>query len=382
MYVLQGQQVALLLLVYIFKFLRQPPTVLINMAPSETRQWLLNKKPIADPVLEESADSTFKLTITKIPEIQDNQLLVKTIYISNDPAQRGWIGRTITKERLYTAPVEEGDVMRAFAIGEVVASKSKDVKEGTLVNGGLNWTEYAVVNAGEVRPLQVPEGLSPSVFIGAFGGPGMTAYYGLTEIVKATKDDAIVVSGAAGATGSMAVQIAKNLIGCKKVIGIAGNDEKCRWVESIGADVCINYKKPSFEDDLIAATDGYVELYYDNVGGEILDLMLSRMKRFGRIAACGAIANYNREGEPYGLKRWFEVISNRIEIKGFIVTDAVQAGKAMSMIGALIGAFKEGKIQITKDSETIVDTKFEDVPKTWSMLFSGGNTGKLVTKLV
>ena len=193
--------------------------------------------------------------------------------------------------------------------------------------------------------------------------------------------DTVVVSGAAGATGSMVVQIAKHLLGCKKVIGIAGSDDKCKWVESLGADVCLNYKKSSFKEDLIKATDGYVEVYFDNVGGEILDLMLTRMKKGGRVAACGAITDYNKS-ESSGLKNWFEVISNRIEIKGFIIYDFFASGKAADAVKELVTAAKDGKIKIGEENETVVDTKFDDVPKTWMSVFEGANTGKLVTKLV
>ena len=152
---------------------------------------------------------------------------------------------------------------------------------------------------------------------------GLTAYYGLIEMVRASKDDIVVISGAAGATGSMAVQIAKKIIGCKKVIGIAGSDDKCKWVQSLGADLCLNYKNPSFADELVKATpgpDNFANVYYDNVGGEILDLMLTRMAKFGRVAACGAISNYNHTPDRMtGIKNWFEVISMCLEIRGFIV---------------------------------------------------------------
>ena len=206
----------------------------------------------------------------------------------------------------------------------------------------------------------------------------MTAYYGTKIIARAGKEDTVVVSGAAGATGSMVVQIAKKMLGCKKVVGMAGSDDKCKWVESLGADVCLNYKKSSFKQDLIEATDGYVEVFFDNVGGDILDLMLTRMKKGGRVAACGAITDYNKS-EKTGLKNWFEVISNRIEIKGFVNLDFVEGPEAVK---EMVTAAKEGKIQVGDENETVVDTSFEGIPKTWMLLFEGANTGKLVTKLV
>lgn len=271
--------------------------------------------------------------------------------------------------------------MRSYGIGEVVESTADSLKKGTLVTGTLNWTDYTVVGAKEVRPVAADEkaGIRVTNYIGSLGGPGLTAYYGITDIARATKDDVVVVSGAAGATGSMVVQIAKHLIGCKKVIGIAGGDKKCKWVESLGADVCVDYKAASFKEDLKAATDGFVDVYFDNVGGEILDLMLSRIKRFGRVAACGAISAYN--DPTVGVKNWFEIIANRIEVRGFIVIDAMVSGKAGDMLGAITQGIKDGKIKIDPESETVVPTKFEDVPKTWTTLFSGGNQGKLVTQI-
>jgi NADPH-dependent curcumin reductase CurA len=307
---------------------------------------------------------------------------VRTVYLSNDPAQRGWIQKDMDPERLYTAPVVKGDIMRAFVIAEVVESNIDSFKKGQLVVGTLGWTEFAIVGKDDVRPIQADEhaGIRPTHFIGALGGPGLTAYYGLIEVIRATADDTIVVSGAAGATGSMVVQIAKHIVGCKKVIGIAGGEKKCRWVESLGADICIDYKSANFTEELKRATEGFVEVYFDNVGGEILDLMLTRIKRFGRIAACGAVSTYNALGES-GIKNWFEIIVNRIEVRGFLVTDAISAGKGVKFTQELIKAIKDKKIRIGEETETLVSTKFEDVPKTWTMLFKGGNMGKLITHI-
>jgi NADPH-dependent curcumin reductase CurA len=351
------------------------------MSGQKTRQWVLTNPPSGDPVLSGS-NATFTLKDTSLPALTTDQVLVKTLYLSNDPAQRGWIDAAADPERLYTAPVEKGEVMRAFGVAEVVESKADNLKVGQLVLATTGWSEYAVFNAKECRPVQPDEkaGIRPTHFVGALGGPGLTAYYGLIDVVGAKAEDAVVVSGAAGATGSMVVQIAKHIVGCKRIIGIAGGEKKCRWVESLGADVCVDYKSPTFKEDLKKATEGFVEVYFDNVGGEILELMLQRLKRHGRIAACGAVSTYNNL-QGAGIKNWFEIITNRLQVKGFIVTDAIEAGKAPSMIQKIVEKIKEGKIKIGEDSETVVPTKFEDIPKTWTMLFSGGNQGKLVTKL-
>ncbi|KAF1357721.1 NAD(P)-binding protein [Lizonia empirigonia] len=301
----------------------------------QAKQWVLSNPPHADPVLE-GDNSTFKLENVTLPEVGADQVL-----------------KGMDPERLYVPPVKKGEVMRSYAIGEVVESNVDSLKKGTVAN------EVRTVAADEKAGIRVTN------YIGSLGGPGLTAYYGITDIARATKDDVIV--------------IAKHLIGCKKVIGIAGGDKKCKWVESLGADVCVDYKAASFKEDLKKATEGFVDVYFDNVGSEILDLMLSRIKRFGRVAACGAISTYN--DPTAGVKNWFEIIANRIEARGFIVIDAMTSGKAGPMLGAITQGIKDGKIKIDPESETVVSTKFEDIPKTWMTLFSGGNQGKLVTEI-
>ncbi|KAG8534111.1 uncharacterized protein KY384_000955 [Bacidia gigantensis] len=346
--------------------------------PTETKQYILANKPTDLPSLS-GPSPTFSLETTPLPPLNDDQVLVQTHYISNDPAQRGWISKYADPKRLYVPPVPQGAVMRSRNVCEVLDSKTPRFSKGDIVLGNPGWTEYAVVDASTLQKAEKVPGLSETQFLGALGLTGITAYYGLTEIAKAGPEDAVVVSGAAGATGSMVVQIAKHILGCKRVIGMAGEEGKCRWVESLGADVCLNYKDEAFKERLKKETEDFVEVYFDNVGGEILDLMLTRMKRHGRVAACGAITQYNKSKQD-GIKNWFQVISMRLEIRGFIVFDYMD--KAQQAVGTLVKAFKEGKIRLGDENETIVDTKFEDVPGTWMKLFEGGNTGKLVTKLV
>lgn len=348
--------------------------------PTETRQWILTNKPTDLPELS-GPNQTFTIKTASLPSLKDDQVLVKSLYLSNDPAQRGWITKGVDPERLYVAPVPQDAVMRAGSIAEVVESNSSTYSKGDKVLATTGWAEYSVQNAKECQACEEIPGLSVTHYLGALGLTGLTAYYGTKIIARAGKEDTVVVSGAAGATGSMVVQIAKKMLGCKKVVGIAGSDDKCKWVESLGADLCLNYKKSSFKQDLIKATHGYVEVYFDNVGGDILDLMLTRMKKGGRVAACGAITDYNRS-EKSGLKNWFEIISNRIEIKGFIVLDFLAEGKGPEAVKEMVTAAKEGKIKVGEENETVVDTSFEAIPKTWMSLFEGANTGKLVTKLI
>ncbi|KAF2669764.1 NAD(P)-binding protein [Microthyrium microscopicum] len=349
--------------------------------PTKTKVWILANKPTDDAVLSGS-NATFKLETQDLPSLDDGQLLLQTVYLSNDPAQRGWIDVKADPDRLYVPPVPTGDAMRARGMGKVVSSKSKDYKEGDLVTATMNWREYAIFDAKEVQRVKTDiPGVKETQFLGALGSTGLTAWVGINEIAKAKKGESIVVSGAAGATGSMVVQIAKKLIGCGKVIGIAGSDEKCQWVESLGADLCINYKKDDWKEKLVKATEGFVDVYFDNVGGEQLDLMLTRLGRGGRVAACGAIADYNK-GDKSGLKNWFEIIQQRIQITGFIAFDHFGDGNAQKWVEELTNAVKDGKIKLSDENETIVDTKFEDIPKTWVKLFSGHNRGKLLTKIV
>ena len=203
------------------------------MAPTQSKQWILAKRPQGLPTFGSGDDTDLKLITADLPELKDGQVLVKTQYMSNDPAQRGWMDDI---KKLYVQPVQLGTPMRTRGLAEVIESKSDKVKVGALVQAPVNWTEYSVHDDSQVVSLPaLPEGLGMSHYLGALGGTGLTAYYGLVVIGEAKKGDKIVVSGAAGATGSMVVQIAKHIVGAREVIGMAGSDEKCRWVESLGA---------------------------------------------------------------------------------------------------------------------------------------------------
>jgi NADPH-dependent curcumin reductase CurA len=334
----------------------------------QTRQWVLTNRPDGRPVID-GPNATFTLKDAETGPVKDDHILVKTLYLSNDPAQRGWLSKMEDPSRLYVPPVQEGEVMRARGLAEVVESASSKFKKGDVVIATTGWAEKIVLPANQVQPApQLPGGLNATHYLGALGLTGLTAWGGLTQIARAAPEDVVVISGAAGATGSMAVQIAKKLIGCKRVIGIAGSDKKCSWVKSLGADECLNYKSPSFAADLKKATPDFANVYFDNVGGEILDLMLTRM------------ANYNSSGDSItGLKNWFEVISMRIKLEGFIVMDF--ADKWAEAIELFKKGVEDGRLTVTGENEHIVETKFEDVPATWMLLFEGANQGKLVTHI-
>ncbi|KAL8276669.1 hypothetical protein RQP46_010937 [Phenoliferia psychrophenolica] len=344
--------------------------------PTSTRVWLLS-----DPPQHEVTASTFSLSTQPIPSpLPPSSILVQVLYFSNDPAQRGWIQKDADAARLYVPPVRKGDKMRSGGLGRVVASTSDLWKVGALVTGQPGWTEFVVLGEKEVQP--VPEGLeSPTIALSLLGGTGLTAYFGLVEVglIKEgkTSEKTVVISGAAGSTGSTAVQLAKHVFGVKRVVGIAGGADKCAYVKSLGADVCVDYKSPTFEQDLIDATPDYAEIYFDNVGGSVLNAMLPRVKRWGRVIACGAIAAYNDVSQSV-LPNWFEVISNRITVQGFLVFDF--PAKVPEAKQVLAAALKAGHLKLG-NHETVREVPFEKIPEVWQTLFVGANTGKLITKL-
>ncbi|KAK4686490.1 hypothetical protein P7C73_g3628, partial [Tremellales sp. Uapishka_1] len=358
--------------------------------PTEQKVWILSNPP-SGPI----ESDTFTLETRPLPELQPGQVLVKAEILSNDPAQRTWMQKDTDERRLYAKPIRKGDVVKSYGTALVLKSTSEKWKEGQKVFGVVGWNDYAVLPEASFQSLVTEvEGQSEGIAVGLFGLGGLTAYFGVEDICKLKKEDTIVVSGAAGSVGSVVIQIAKKVIGCKKVIGIAGGKSKCDWVKSIGADDCVDYKDKDYVKKLEALLPDYAEVYFDNVGGEILNNMLPLVARFGKVAVCGAIANY--QGDVLQMSNWREVIYNRLNIHGkanwvsarrvalltepgFILTDyASQFGKGRE---ELLKWVKEGKIDNT-DSETIVSTKIEDVPKTWQRLFEGANQGKLVTKLV
>jgi NADPH-dependent curcumin reductase CurA len=352
--------------------------------PTQTRQWILTNPPSSLPVLT-GDNPTFTLRTKDLPPLTDGQLLVKLLYLSNDPAQRGWIAAGINPKRLYVPPIKQGTVMHARGLAEVVESKSDKFKKGDIVTASTGWSEYTILDAKTVQPApKLPGGLARTHYLGALGFTGLTAYCGTTIVGEAKAEDTVVVSGAAGATGSMVIQIAKKILGCKRVVGIAGGKEKCKWVEEyLGADRCVDYKSESFHKDLKEATrvseeKEYVDVFFDNVGGEILDFMLGRMAKHGRVVACGAISAYNSR-EPLKLAHYSDVISMRIQIRGFIVMDFMD--KAGEVVGIFKKAISEGKLKVGEENEHVVEAGFEEVPKVWMKLFEGANTGKLITKI-
>ncbi|KAL2756338.1 hypothetical protein ACRALDRAFT_210489 [Sodiomyces alcalophilus JCM 7366] len=349
------------------------------MANTTSKQWILSDRTTSLPTIS-GPKPTFTLSTAELPPLQEGQLLVQVRYFSNDAGIRTFISCTVDQERMYVPPVPIGAPMRAGLLGEVLESKSPDFKSGDFVFAGSgSWAEKIVVNAADVQltpPL--PSGLSMTHYLGAFGGTGLTAHVGLLHVAQAKPEHTIVVSAAAGATGSMVVQVAVKLLGAKRVVGIAGGPEKCAWVRDyLGAHACVDYKSPTFKEDLKAATPDEVDIFFDNVGGPVLDGVLARMKRYGVVAVCGSVATYSSD-EPMALRNWFEIVSQRLTLKGFFIFDHMD--KVPEAREALIKAAAEGRIKV--DIEQVVPAKIEEVPNVWIDVLKGVNKGKSVTKLI
>ena len=328
------------------------------------RQFLLAARPKG--MVQES---DFQYTETEVGEPAEGELLVKTSYISLDPSMRGQMENRAD----YVAPLEIGDVMRAGGIGEVVLSRNPEFPVGALVSGTFGMQDY-VLTDGKTPPLRTfSPHTDPSMALGVLGGTGMTAYFGLLDLGKPEPGDAVVISGAAGATGSVAGQIAK-IKGCN-VFGIAGSDEKCRWLtDDLGFDGAINYKT----QDIGAALDAFcpdgIDVYFDNVGGEILDLCLARIATNARVVICGGISRYNATGSLPGPVNYFNLVFRRARMEGFIVLDYVRQFPAATK--EMQSWIDEGKL---KQQATVIDG-FKELPRALIRLFEGYNIGKLMVK--
>ncbi|KFA81281.1 hypothetical protein S40288_04847 [Stachybotrys chartarum IBT 40288] len=349
-------------------------------APKTTKQWIFTSVPVGHPTTS-GPDATFTLQTSDLPPLEDGQILVKVQYVSNDAGFRTLIGCSVDEDRMYLPPVPLGAPMRSGIIGEVLETRSDKYKTGDQVmefHRGA-WSEYAVLDAEGVLPAApLPAGLPVTHYLGAFGGSGLAGYVGLLDVAAAKPEHTVVVSAAAGATGSMAIQTAVRILGAKRVVGIAGGPDKCAWVrQHLGAHACVDYKSPTFAQDLRAATPDEVDVYFDNVGGPVLDAMLARMKRFGVVAVCGAMAIYNSP-EPMALRNWFEVVSQRLTITGFFLFDYMD--KVPAAMETLIKAAVEGRIKV--DVEDIVDATIEEVPDAWLRVYHGRNKGKSITRLL
>ncbi|KAH9960827.1 alcohol dehydrogenase [Russula dissimulans] len=299
------------------------------------------------------------------------EILVRVDWISLDPAMRSWLRET----RNYLPPVPIGAVMRSLGLGTVIeAGEGCKLRPGDIVSGRPGWTEYVVMKEVEIiQKIEIPQGAQVLDFLGPLGvAGGFTAYFGLLDVAKIKAGETLVVSGAAGHVGSLVCQIGK-LYGAK-VIGIAGTDDKCRWLtEELKIDAALNYKSPSFHNDFKNVV-GYLDVFFDNVGGDILNFALSRMKRGARVTLCGAISQYNAL-KPEGISSYMSLIAQRAKMEGYIVSDFVE--RYPEALRELSKWISDGRL-IRKYH--IVEG-LERAPEALPLLFSGANTGKLVVRV-
>ena len=314
--------------------------------------------------------SDFTIEDGPVPEPGPGEFRVKIAYISLDPAMRGWMNDA----RSYVAPVKLGEVMRAGAAGIVEKSNNPAFAVGDAVQGAFGVQQYAVSN-GE-RVIKVDTRQAPlERWVGGLGMPGWTAYFGLLDVGQPKTGETVVVSAASGAVGSVVGQIAKNK-DCR-VVGIAGGSEKCRYViQELGFDACVDYKAGNLAQDLKAACPKGIDVNFENVGGEILDTVLSQMNVFGRIALCGLISGYNATEVPAGPKNIRAVLTQRLKMQGLIVFDwADRVPEAIAQLGQW---HKEGRLKIRED---VREGGVDAFPEVLNLLYTGGNFGKLVLKV-
>jgi NADPH-dependent curcumin reductase CurA len=313
-------------------------------------------------------ESDFRVVETPLPTRGDGQVLLKNIYLSLDPYMRGRMNETHS----YASSVELGQVMTGETIAEVLESKNPKFKVGDTVAAYVGWQQYAVSDGTGLRPVD-PKIVPVSTYLGAVGMPGVTAWYGLLKIGEPKAGEMVVVSAASGAVGSVVGQIAK-IKGCH-VVGIAGGQNKCDYVvQELGFDACIDHRASGPAEALAEATPKGIDVYFENVGGPLLDAVLARCNAFGRIPVCGMIADYNAT-ERYGVKNLISVVGNRLKLQGFIISDHREIWpEALPQLAQWV---REGKI---KYRETITQG-LENAPKAFIGLFKGENFGKQLVKI-
>lgn len=332
--------------------------------PRKNLQIRLAARPVGLPKA-----SDFEFMSGPVAEPGEGEVLVRNVYLSLDPAMRGWMN----ERRSYVPPVKLGEVMRGLTAGEVVASKHPDFAPGETVQGVLGWQQYAVARGKDLT--RIPRWVPLTHALGPLGMTGMTAYFGLLDVGRPQEGETVLVSAAAGAVGSLTGQIAK-IHGCRAV-GIAGTDEKCRWiVEELGFDAAINYRTgPDLHAAIKEACPQGVDVYFDNVGGTILDTALRSINRKARVVICGAISQYNATEPAPGPANYLALLVQRARMEGFLVFDYQDRyPEAQAQVSRWIA---EGKI---RHREEVVDG-LENAPAALLRLFDGSNTGKLLVRM-
>jgi NADPH-dependent curcumin reductase CurA len=333
------------------------------------RQVRLASRPVGLPTRE-----NWSIVDAPMPEPAPGGVLVKTLMLSLDPAMRGWMN----EGKSYIEPVGIGEVMRAGGVGRVVASNTPAFAVGDHVSGGFGVQQYCAFDEAGIRKAGLvkidPSLAPPEKWLNALGMPGMTAYFGLLDVGQPKAGETVVVSGAAGAVGQTVGQVAK-IKGCR-VVGIAGGADKCAFVvNELGFDACIDYKAGSVRDGLKQHCPKGVDVYFDNVGGDILDTVLTRINRKARIVICGAISQYNNTTPVKGPSNYLSLLVNRARMEGIVVFD--YAARYPEAVRDIAGWMKEGRFKSREDVVEGIDT----FPETLLKLFEGSNFGKLVLKV-
>lgn len=333
---------------------------------TESRQLRLAARPVG-----EVKASDFELVKTAVPEPGEDQFVAEITHISVDPAMRGWMSAGPS----YLPPVEVGEVMRALTIGRVVASRNARFAVGELVHGTFGVQEHVVSDGTGVHKLDIAEGRSPAAYLGVLGMTGLTAYFGLLDVGRVRSGDTVLVTGAAGAVGTVVGQIAK--IKGARPVGIAGGPKKCQMlVDDLGFDAAVDYLRDDLLDQLREHTPDRVDVFFDNVGGGILNDGLTRLARGARVVICGAVSQYNHLGAFVGPSNYIALLIARASMTGFVVFDyADRYPEALTELSGLLAA---GQLRSVEDT---VRGDVEMLPEMLARLFRSQNTGKLVLEV-
>lgn len=338
------------------------------MSSRKNRRIVLASRPTGEP-----KDENFRLEETDIPAPGEGEVLLRTIYLSLDPYMRGRMNAGPS----YAPPVEVGQVMTGGTVSEAMESKAPELRAGDLVVGNTGWQEYCVARGNALQRID-PDLAPISTALGVLGMPGMTAYTGLLNIGQPKEGQTVVVSSAAGAVGSAVGQIAK-IIGCRAV-GVAGGKAKCEFVASeLGFDACVDYRSPKFAQELTAACPKGIDVYFENVGGQVLEAVVPLMNLFGRVPVCGLIAHYNAAGLPPGPDRvpllMWAMLVKRLTFRGFIVFDF--ADQQPEFERDMSRWVREGRVKYRED----VVEGLENAVAAFRRLFTGQNFGKLLVRV-
>jgi hypothetical protein len=331
----------------------------------KNRRYLLKSRPQGSV-----SRSNFSFVEENMPAVGLGEVLVRNQFISLDPTHRIWMADIPQ----YMPPIALGEVIRSIGLGVVEESKAEGFAKGDLVRGMVGWQDYSLHAAKALEKLPAAWDVPGSSLLSVLGLTGTTAYIGLLDFASPKAGETVVISGAAGAVGSVAGQIAK--IKGMKAFGIAGSEEKCRWLtDELGFDGAVNYRDPEWRDKLGALCPQGIDVYFDNVGGEVSDAVWSRMNLNGRVVICGLISGYNQDTRDAGPKNYPLILTKRLTVRGFIVSD--DPARVATATKDLYQWVREGRIQYKED----IVSGLENAPEALNKLFDGSNSGKLLLRI-